>query len=101
MKQVENGVSLAFMNIPFCPTCFFHIFNICFTGSSLEIGDSGGGFMVRDESVYYLRGIVSVNKLIRAGKIPTFTDISNYVGWIWEVKREVECRLLNRTNTCP
>lgn len=70
--------------------------------TTVERGDSGSGFVVLAESAYYLRGLVSTNKYLGGDtkKIPTFTDVSNYIDWLRVAKKEIECKIANRTESC-
>lgn len=69
------------------------------SGAGARPGDSGGGLMFkeRNSGMYFVRGIVS-NKDSVTGEdessIATFTDVSVYTNWIFNVRQEVENQAL-------
>lgn len=66
-------------------------------GAGARPGDSGGGLLFRNTEsyggLYYLRGIVS-NKDGTIGEketsIAAFTDVAQYVTWIYEKRTQID-----------
>lgn len=73
-------------------------------GAGARPGDSGGGFVFRDPNsgLYYLRGIVS-NKDGTVGpketSIAAFTDVAQYVKWIYDIRIHIENEELQSETT--
>lgn len=66
------------------------IFNLV-TGPGVREGDSGGGLLFQDpqQSLYYLRGVVSLKPSADIS-ISMFTDISQHMNWIKKILNNVE-----------
>lgn len=65
--------------------------NLIFLGTALNIGDSGGGLTIRDESdsLNYLVGVVSFRSNTEEVKISVITDVVKYGNFIKSNLREI------------
>ncbi|XP_065204420.1 uncharacterized protein LOC135834469 [Planococcus citri] len=68
------------------------------TGPSVLKGDSGGGYLFRENGLYYIRGIVSVKQPSQTA-IAAFTDLADHIQWILRVVNEVKLNLINKETT--
>lgn len=71
-----------------------------FSGPGVLQGDSGGGLLIREGNLFYLRGIVSLKQPTKTA-LATFTDLADHIEWILAVRNEIEEGLLNGLSTLP
>ncbi|KAK7605141.1 hypothetical protein V9T40_006999 [Parthenolecanium corni] len=72
--------------------------------TGVVVGDGGGGLLfpktdLQGQLRYYLRGIASnKDKTIRSdgtSHIAVFTDIAQYIDWMYEVREKIEISKVN------
>lgn len=69
-------------------------------GPSVLQGDSGGGYLLLENGLYFLRGIVSL-KQPTSTAIAAFTDLADHIDWILATRNAIEQEILTKETKIP